>query len=56
MSSVINAPVVAEVPTRPFVPGPAGTHHHHVVVIEKINRTWSDHANGIQKYKPTHQF
>ena len=24
MSSVVNAPVVAEVPARPFVPGPAG--------------------------------
>lgn len=26
MSVVLNAPVVADVPPAPFVPGPAGTH------------------------------
>jgi NitT/TauT family transport system ATP-binding protein len=26
MSEVLNAPVVADVPVRPFEPGPAGTH------------------------------
>lgn len=26
MSVVINAPVIADVPSSPFVPGPTGTH------------------------------
>src|SRR5205814_6687423 len=26
MTAVLNAPVVADVPVRPFEPGPAGTH------------------------------
>src|SRR4051794_40791366 len=26
MSTVLNAPVIADVPVRPFEPGPAGTH------------------------------